>query len=71
MWKNKGRGCADIRKKGEYLNKDETSAHNIVTESLMLMCLIDDTEHRHAAKMDIHGEFIQSEMEGETANMKL
>ena len=69
--KIKGRGCVDGRKHREYLTKDNTSAPTVETESLLLTCLINVTEHRKVAMVDIPGSFIQADMEGETVYMNL
>ena len=69
--KIKGRGCADGRKQRSYLNKDDVSAPMVATESLLLTCLIDASEGRDVATVDIPGAFMQSDMEGDDTYMKL
>ena len=71
MWKKKGRGCEDGRKQRKYPTKDDTSAPTVTTEALFLTCLINAMEHRKVATVDIPGEFMQADMEGETVYMKL
>ena len=65
-WKKKGGECADGRNQREYLTKDYISAPTVETEALLLMCIIDAVEHQEVATVDIPGEFMQSDMEGET-----
>ena len=43
----------------------------VATEALFLTCLIDATEHRKVATVDIPGSFMQADMEGEIVHMKL
>ena len=69
--KIKGRGFADGRKQRKYLTKDDTSVPTVATEALFLTCLIDATEHRKVATVDIPGSFMQSDMEGKTVHMNL
>ena len=67
----KGRGCADGRKQRTYLNKDDISAPTVATEALLLTCLIHAMEGRYVATVEIHGVFMQAEMEGDDVHMKL
>ena len=43
----------------------------MATEALLLTCLINATEHREVATVDIPVAFMQADMEGETVHMKL
>ena len=60
----KGRGCANGKKQRLYVNKDKVSAPTVATESLLLSCLINATENRDVATVDVLGAFMQSNMEG-------
>ena len=64
--KKKGGGCVDGRKKLKYLTNDYISAPTVEIESIFLIFLIDAVEHQEVATVDIPGEFMQSDMEGET-----
>ena len=67
----KGRGCVDGQKQRLYMDRQQISAPTIVTESLLLTCLIDALERRDVATVNIPGSFMQSDMEGEERHMKL
>ena len=69
--KIKGRGCADIRKQCKYITKDNTSAPTVASEALFSTCIIDAMDHQKVATINIHGEFMQADMEGETVHMKM
>ena len=69
--KKKGGECADGRNQREYLTKDYISAPTVETEALFLMCIIDAVEHQEVATVEIPGEFMQSDMEGETVLTKM
>ena len=67
----KGRGCVDGRKQRVYLNKDDISAPTFSTKSLLLTYLIDAMENRYIVTVDIPGDFMQSDLEGDDLHMKL
>ena len=50
---------------------ENTSEASVATEVLFLTCLIDAMDHQKVATVDIHGSFMQLDMEGETVHMKL
>jgi hypothetical protein len=63
----KGRGCADGRSQRDYMEKADTSSPTILTEALILSCMIDAKEDRDVATADIPGAFLQMEYnEGDT-----
>jgi hypothetical protein len=68
--KIKARGCADGRKQKAYTNKEDASAPTVAIESLLLTCVIDATEQRDVATVDIPGAFMQADMD-ELVHMKL
>jgi hypothetical protein len=68
--KIKGRGCADGRPQWDYISKEDTSSPTVVTEALILSCLIDAIKKLDVATCDIPGAFMQSDMEGDVV-MKL
>ena len=53
-----------------YMGKEETSLPMVMTESLMLSCIIDAKEHWDVATADIPGAFMQADVEG-TVHMHL
>jgi hypothetical protein len=59
----KGRGCADGRKQREYTSKEEASSPTVSIEALMLLCVINATEKRDVATVDIPGAFMQANMD--------
>jgi hypothetical protein len=59
--KIKGRGCADGRKQRAYLNKEDTTSPTVMTESLMLSCMIDAMEGRKIVTCDLPGAFMQTD----------
>ena len=59
----KGRGCADGRKQREFISKEEASSPTVSTHALMATCLIDATEGRDVATVDIPGAFLQADMD--------
>ena len=61
--KIKGRGCADGQKQHKWLGKEDTSLPTIMTESVMLSCMIDMKEGCHVAMADIPGAFMQMNLE--------
>ena len=69
--KIKRRGCADRRKKRDYLTKNDTKTPIVVEKALFLMYLIDDFDHQHAATVDITGDFMQLDKEGDMVHMKI
>jgi len=52
----KGHGCADGRKHHLYVTKEENSAPTVLTESLMISCVIDAIENRDISIVDITGD---------------
>ena len=62
----KGRGCADGRKQRRYIPKEDASSPTVTTESVFLTALIDATENREVAVVDIPGAFMQADMDEET-----
>jgi hypothetical protein len=66
----KGRGCADGRKQREYTSKEDASSPTVSIEALMLSCVIDATEKRDIATVDIPGAFMQADMD-ELVHMRL
>ena len=53
----KARGCADGRKKRNYIPKEDASSPTVSKEGLMMLCIIDAKEKRHVATCDIDGAF--------------
>jgi Reverse transcriptase (RNA-dependent DNA polymerase) len=66
----KGRGCANGRKQREYTSKEDASSPTVSIEALMLSCVIDATEKRDVATVDIPGAFMQADMD-ELVHMRL
>jgi hypothetical protein len=66
----KGRGCADGRRQRIYSKKEEASSPTVAIESVFLTCLIDASENRDIATVDIPGAFLQADMD-ETVHVKL
>jgi Reverse transcriptase (RNA-dependent DNA polymerase) len=66
----KGRGCADGRKQRLYTAKEDASSPTVAIESVMLSCVIDASEGRDVATVDIPGAFLHADME-DTVHMKL
>ena len=58
----KGRGCADGRKQRGHMTKEDMSSPTASTEGLLLSCTIDAQEERDVATMDIHGGFMQTDV---------
>ena len=50
---------------------DDKSALTVATETLFLTCVINAMDHREVATVKMPGEFMQTDMEGETVHMKL
>jgi hypothetical protein len=73
----KARGCADGRKQRETTKKEDASAPTVAIEAVMLSAVIDATEGRDVATVDIPGAFMQADIdevvhvkfEGEIAEM--
>jgi hypothetical protein len=73
----KARGCADGRKQRETTSKADASAPTVSIEAVMLSAVIDATEGRDVATVDIPGAFMQADIdeivhvkfEGEIAEM--
>ena len=68
--KIKARGCADGRKQRAWIGKDEASSPTVMIESLLLSCVIDATEGRDVATVDIPGAFMQADMD-ETVHIRM
>ena len=68
--KIKGRGCADGRQQRLYNNKEDTSSPTVAIESVMLTSIIDASERRDIATVDIPGAFLQANMD-EIVHMKI
>ena len=66
----KGRGCADGRQQRLYQNKEDASSPTVSIESVMLSSIIDASEHRDIATVDIPGAFMQADMD-ELVHMKI
>jgi hypothetical protein len=73
----KARGCADGRKQRKTTSKEDASAPTVSIEAVMLSAVIDATERRDVATVDIPGAFMQADIdevvhvkfEGEIAEM--
>jgi hypothetical protein len=61
--KIKGRGCADGRRQKSYSNKEDTSSPTVSIESVMLTSIIEASEKRDIATVDIPGAFLQADMD--------
>jgi hypothetical protein len=61
--KRKGRECADGRKQRLQTNNEDASSPTIAIESVMLSYVMDATERRNVAIVDIPGAFMQAEMD--------
>jgi hypothetical protein len=59
----KGRGCADGQKQRLYTTQEEASSPTVAIESVMLSCVIDASEGRDVATVDIPGAFMQADMD--------
>ena len=59
--KVKACGCADGRPQGEYITKEESSVPTVLTNSLILVCLVAVIQRRKVAVGDIAGAFLQSD----------
>jgi hypothetical protein len=66
----KGRGCADGRRQRIYNKKEDVTSPTVAVESVFLTCLIDASENRDIATVDIPGAFLQADMD-ETVHIKL
>ena len=66
----KGQGCTDGRKQRLHTPKDDASSPTVVTESVLLSCVIDAKEQRDMATVDIPGTFMQGDQD-ETVHMRL
>jgi hypothetical protein len=60
--KIKGRGCADDRRQKLYNNKEDASSPTVSIESVMFTSIIEASEKRDIAKVDIPGGFLQADM---------
>ena len=61
--KVKGRDCDGGRYQWAYTQKDEISSPIVVTESLMISCVIDAMERHTLDTVDIPGDFLQADMD--------
>ena len=59
----KGRGCANGRKQHSWLGNKDTSSPTVMTESVMLSCMINVKERQDVATADIPGAFMQTDLE--------
>ena len=66
----KGRGCADGQRQRLYSNKEDASSPTVAIESVMLTSIIDASEKRDVATVDIPGAFLQASMD-EVVHMKI
>jgi hypothetical protein len=66
----KGRGCADGRQQRLYSNKEDASSPTVAIESVMITSVIDASEKRDIATVDIPGTFLQANMD-EIVHMKI
>jgi hypothetical protein len=61
----KGRTVAGGNKQRDYISKEDASSPTIVTESVLLSCIIDAEEHRDITVMDIPNVFVQTRVENQ------
>jgi len=54
----KGRACADGRKQGKFISKDEAASPAVSLESVIMSLIIDAVEGRDAATADIVGAYL-------------
>jgi hypothetical protein len=59
----KGRGCADGRRQRIYSKKEDASSPTVAMESVFLTSLIEASENRDVATVDIPGAFLQAEID--------
>ena len=59
----KARGCADGRSQRVYKSKAETSSPTCKTETIFITAVIDATERRDVATVDIPGAFMQADID--------
>ena len=77
--KIKGRRCADGWKQRAYIAKEESTAPTVSTEAVFLTAVIDASENRDVAVLDVPGAFMQADIDelvhvrftGEMVNMLL
>ena len=67
----KGRGCADRRKKRDWISKEDTLSPTVYTEGLMQSCMIDAMEGREVATADSLGAFLQTNYDKGDIHIKL
>ena len=67
----KGRGCADGRKKRDWLSKEDMLSPTVSTEIPMLSCMIDAMEGREVATADIPEAFLQTDYDKGDIHIKL
>ena len=60
--KVKARACADSRKHGKYIKKDDVSSPTGQQESLIISMMIDAKEGRDVATVDIVGAYLLAQM---------
>lgn len=61
--KIKGCGCANGKKQWKNTSKHKKSAPTVVTEALLLSCVIDAKEGQDVAACNIPGAFMQADMD--------
>ena len=67
----KGRVGTDGRKQCEFANLNDAASPTALLESIVLTAIIDTKEEQDVATIDISNAFIQTDMEGEKAVVKL
>ena len=67
----KDRGCAGRMKHQDWLSKEDTSSPTVSTEGLILLCMIDATEGREVATVDITGAVLNINYEKGDIHIKL
>jgi hypothetical protein len=63
--KIKGRTVAGGNKQRDYISKEGASSLTVTTESVLLLCIIDDEEERDVTVINIPNAFIQTRVEDE------
>jgi Reverse transcriptase (RNA-dependent DNA polymerase)/Zinc knuckle len=66
----KGRGCADGRRQRLYSKKEDASSPTVAIESVFITSIIDASENRDIATVDIPGAFLQADVD-EIIHIKL
>ena len=67
----KGRGCAEERKKRDWISKEDTSSPTVPTEGLMKLCMIEAMEGWEVATADILGAFLNTDYDKGDIHIKL